>query len=76
MKTSIVYVTTKVIVRHEDGVDPQDVIAQCNYDFCIEQDTGKETPKILDTEITDADTKGECHPTEHYLLGDTGKGTK
>ena len=68
MKASIIYVTTKVVVQHEDDVDPEDVIAECDYNFTIEPDTGKETPKILDTEITEAENKGECHLTEHFLL--------
>ena len=57
MKASIIYVTTKVVVQHEDDVDPEDVIAECDYNFTIEPDTGKETPKILDTEITEAENR-------------------
>ena len=68
MKASIIYVTTKVVVQYEDGVDPEDVIAECDYNFTIEPDTGKETPKILSTEITEAENKGECHLTKHFLL--------
>ncbi len=68
MKTSIVYATIKCVVQHEDDQDPEDVLAEANYEVAIELDEGQETPKIISTEMTETENRGECHPTEHYLL--------
>lgn len=68
MKTSIVYATVKCVVSHEDDQDPEDVLCEANYSIAIEPDEGKQTPKIVSTEMTETENKGECHPTEHYLL--------
>lgn len=68
MKTSIVYATVKLVVQHKDDECPEEVVSCCNYDFAIEPDEGQSTPKIVSTEIMESEDRGECHPTEHYLL--------
>lgn len=55
VKTSVIKVIVNVTVQHEDGQDPVDVINECNYDFAIEPDKGKQTPLIVNTELV------ECH---------------
>lgn len=61
-------VSVRVLVQHDNDQDPEDVIAECDYDFTIEPDDGKATPKIVETEITEADTVGEADPETHALL--------
>ena len=62
MKTSIVYATVKCVVVHEDDQDPEDVLCEADYGIVIEPDEGKQTPKIVSTEMTETENKGECHP--------------
>ncbi len=66
MKTSIVYVTIKAVVQHEDDTDPAELVGEADYNLSLSPEDGK----IIDTEMVDAEDKGECHPTEHYLLDD------
>lgn len=71
--TSIVYATIRCVVQHKPEQDPEDILAEANYEIAIEPDethpqSGRETPKILATEMTETENRGECHPTEHYLL--------
>jgi len=76
MKTSIVYTTVKCVVQHADDQDPEDVLAEANYEIAIEPDEGMQTPKILSTEMMETENRGECHPTEHYLLEDQRRDEK
>lgn len=76
MKTSIVYTTIKCIVHHEDDQDPEDVLCEANYEIVVEPDDGKQTPMIVETEMVEAESHGECHPTEHYLLEDQRRDEK
>ena len=50
METTV-YVVVKVCVRHEAKQTPEEIIGECNYEFAIEPDNGKQTPKIVNTEI-------------------------
>ncbi len=56
VKTSVIKVTVNVTVQHEEGQDPFDVISECNYEFAIEPDEGKQTPLIVNTELVEYHT--------------------
>lgn len=58
MKTSLVYVTVRTVIRHPDDVDPEDVLNNCDYEFTASE-TDKDC-KVLGTELTEYDTRGEC----------------
>jgi hypothetical protein len=68
--TSIVYVAVKVVIEHDKDDDAADLIGDCDYSFSIDPAFGQSLPKIVNTEIMEIDDRGECHPTEHYLLKD------
>lgn len=76
MKTSIVYTTIKCVVQHTDDQDPEDVLCEANYEIVIEPDEDSQCPRIIDTEMMETDNRGECHPTEHYLLEDQRRDEK
>lgn len=64
MKTSIVYVTIKCVVQHPDNEEAEDVVNESDYSITPSGDDCK----VLDTEMVEVEDRGECHPTEHYLL--------
>lgn len=60
MKTSIVYIQVRCIVQHGDELLPEDVIN--------EADCAVRSPNVITSSVEEVDVRGECHPTEHYLL--------
>lgn len=65
MKTSIVYVTVKCVVEHDDDQDPAYAMCDADYNVSFQQ---RHSAKVIDTEMTETNNMGECHPTEHFLL--------
>lgn len=61
MKTHIVYVTIKCVVKCEEDEDPEDVLLDSDYN--IENDG-----KVISTEMMEVEDKGECDPDHHFLL--------
>lgn len=66
MKASIVNVTVKLVVFHDEDQDPCDVVNECDYNF--EVIPNSDNSKIVSQEITDCDDLGECDPDSHVLL--------
>lgn len=54
MKTSLVKVEVKLVVKHPDNVAPEDIINECEYDFTHDDAI------IHSTEITEVEDLGEC----------------
>lgn len=67
-QTSIVYVTFKCVVLHEEDQDPGDVLCDANYAIAIEPTEGQITPQILATEMMETENRGECDPMDHFSL--------
>lgn len=69
MKTSIVKVEIKIVIRHDDNVDPEQIIDECDYQFATED------ALIRSTEMTDVENLGECDENG-ILLEDTRRDEK
>ncbi len=55
---SLVYARVRIVVEHPEGVDPEDVVNDCNYDFEANIARG-DKGTITDTEITEVNNHGE-----------------
>lgn len=66
MKTSIVYLTIKCIVRHDEDDDPEELM--CEADYRVDLEPEGQLPHIIATEMMEAENRGECDPDEYFLL--------